>query len=89
MWASFMTDALQICELLKRYPTDRKEAARVLTTFKLNVDVAVRDLEQESLKGIMEFMWEQLDQGEIRKVEEDRLEELVKKQKDTDSDVSP
>ena len=79
--------ALQICELLKRYPTNRKEAAKVLTMFKLNMDVAVRDLEQKSLKGIMEFIWEQVDQGEIRQMESDRLEDLVRKKKDTDNDV--
>ena len=55
--------------------------------FKLNVDVAVRDLEQKSLKGIMKFIWEQVDQGEIRRIESDRLEDLVRKKKDTDNDV--
>lgn len=82
-----MSDHLQICELLKRYPASRKKAAKVLTAFKLNVDVAVRDLEKESLQGIMKFMWEQVDQGEIRQMEEVRLEELVKQKKDVDNDV--
>lgn len=56
--------------------------------FKLNVDVAVRDLEQESLKGIVKFIWEEVDQGEIRKKEVERLEELIRKKKDTAIDVS-
>jgi len=56
--------------------------------YKLNVDVAVRELERESLKGIMEFIWEQVDQDEIRKKEGDRLAELVKQKKDTHNDVS-
>ena len=47
----------------------------------------MRDLEKESLSGIMQFIWEQVDQGEIRKKEEDRLEELVKQKKNTDNDV--
>ena len=55
--------------------------------YKLNVDVAVRELERESLKGIMEFIWEQVDQDEIRKKEGDRLAELVKQKKDTHNDV--
>ena len=49
--------------------------------------MAIRDLEKESLSGIMHFMWEQVDQGEIRKKEEDRLEELVKQKKNTDNDL--
>ena len=56
--------------------------------YKLNVDVAVRELERESLKGIMEFIWKQVDQDEIRKKEGDRLAELVKQKKDTHNDVS-
>lgn len=56
--------------------------------FKLNVDVAVRDLEQESLKEIKEFIWEKVEREEIRKQEEKRLEELLRKKKDTANDVS-
>ena len=48
----------------------------------------MRELERESLKGIMEFIWEQVDQDEIRKKEGDRLAELVKQKKDTHNDVS-
>ena len=47
----------------------------------------MRDLEKESLSGIMQFIWEQVDQEEIRKIEEDRLEELVKQKKYTDNGV--
>ena len=47
----------------------------------------MRELERESLKGIMEFIWEQVDQDEIRKIEEDRLAELIKQKKDTHNDV--
>ena len=40
------------------------------------------------MKGIMEFIWEQVDQDEIRKKEEDRLAELIKQKKDTHNEVS-
>ena len=36
---------------------------------------------------IMEFIWEQVDHGEIRQIESDRLKELVRKKKDTDNDL--
>ena len=73
----------QICELLRRYPTNRKEAVRVLTAFKLNVNVAVRELVKESLPSFI-----QVGQGEIQRMKEVRLEKLIKQKKDVENDVS-
>ena len=67
---------------MEQYPSATlEEAAKYLTRYKLNVEVAVSVLQTDKLKPVVAFIWDDVEKGEpgeIRRNEEKRLCDHIK-----------
>jgi hypothetical protein len=71
----------KIMEFLQQYPTaSRGEAAVYLTRYRLNVEIAVSALQFDKLQRVVDFIWDDVKEGEpaeLRRREEERLQHLI------------